>query len=69
MLKENPALAGELAAAKRQSRELARSPEAILDWFYRRTPYYDSRAGLYPVGIVDDASALEELRGALGAGR
>ena len=29
--------------------EFARDPAARLDWFYRRSPWYDARHALYPV--------------------
>jgi hypothetical protein len=64
MLAKDPSLAGELAAAKKKSLALAQSPEAILDWFYERTPYYDKNVGLYPVGRIEDDAVFEALLGA-----
>ncbi len=61
MLAENPALADELAAAKAADPEFAADPGAIRDWFYRRTPYYDSRYMVYPVGMVDEEGVSKEL--------
>jgi hypothetical protein len=66
MLAADPSLAGELAAAKKRSKALRTDPEAILEWFYERTPYYDRNADLYPIGLVDDVETLAELRAACG---
>lgn len=43
--------------------EFAGDPRAIREWFYRQTPYADARAGIYPVGLVDDPAAVDRLRG------
>jgi murein tripeptide amidase MpaA len=48
MLAENPALRAEFDKAL-EDPALANSPSARLDWFYRRTPFYDDRLHLYPV--------------------
>ena len=39
-----------------EDRDFAASPEARLGFFYRRSPWWDSRMGLYPVGRL---AALE----------
>lgn len=50
MLAENPALRAEFEKALQDDPKLASSRERRLDWFYRRTPYFDERWRLYPVG-------------------
>ncbi len=50
MLASNPALKAEFEAKLRTDRKFARDPDARLGWFYERTPYYDERFLLYPVG-------------------
>ena len=50
MLAEDPALAAEFEAKLARDAAFAADPRARLDFFYRRTPFYDERAGLYPVG-------------------
>ena len=50
MLAESPALRAEFEKALRDDPKLAASRERRLDWFYRRTPYFDERWRLYPVG-------------------
>ncbi|MFO7652550.1 MAG: M14 family metallopeptidase [Candidatus Krumholzibacteriia bacterium] len=44
--------------------EFAADPRAIREWFYRQTPYADQRAGLYPVGLVDDPEVVRALAAA-----
>lgn len=49
MLAESPALAKEFEGALAADPELAKSPGERLQWFYRRTPFFDERWRLYPV--------------------
>ncbi len=53
MMAENPDLAVELAERKAADPEFAGNPWAIRHWFYAKTPYYDQRVGIYPVGFLD----------------
>ncbi len=48
MLAESPALQKEFDAALRDP-AFAKDPEARLDFFYRRSPYWDRQLGRYPV--------------------
>ena len=50
MLAENPALRAEFNAKLAADPKFAADPDARLGWFYERTPYYDERFLLYPVG-------------------
>ena len=50
MLASNPALRKEFEAKLAADPKFAADPEARLGWFYERTPYYDERYLLYPVG-------------------
>ncbi len=50
MLAQDPALKAEFEARLAADPEFAKSPDARLEWFYQRTPYYDARYRLYPVG-------------------
>ena len=50
MLAENPALKAEFNAKLAADPKFAADPDARLGWFYERTPYYDERFLLYPVG-------------------
>jgi murein tripeptide amidase MpaA len=49
MLGEDPALAREFEDKLKSDDHFRNNPKARLQWFYQRTPFYDDRAGLYPV--------------------
>ena len=49
MLAESPELRREFEARLAADPKFAADPAARLDFFYRRTPFYDDRASLYPV--------------------
>jgi murein tripeptide amidase MpaA len=50
MLREDPKLRAEFQARLREDRDFRDDPRARLDFFYRRTPFFDERAMVYPVG-------------------
>ena len=50
MLAADPKLKAAFAAKLKADPKFAADPEARLGWFYQRTPYYDERYLLYPVG-------------------
>jgi murein tripeptide amidase MpaA len=50
MLTENASLRAEFEKAMREDPELAKSPQKRRDFFYARTPFFDDRWRLYPVG-------------------
>lgn len=56
MLGEDAALRAEFERALRDDAKLAASRGERLDWFYRRTPYFDDRWRLNPVGREVSAS-------------
>lgn len=66
LLAEHPEWAAELAARKAASSEFAADPWAIRTWFYEQTPWWDDRAGVYPVGCLDDRETVEKLARASG---
>jgi hypothetical protein len=51
MLANDPALRAEFEAKLAADPAFAADPDARLAWFYERSPYYDARYLLYPVGI------------------
>ncbi len=51
MLAGDPALKAEFEAKLRADEKFARDPTERLKWFYARSPFYDERYLLYPVGI------------------
>ena len=50
MMARDPALKAEFEAKLASDAAFAKDANARLEWFYRRTPYYDVRYLLYPVG-------------------
>ena len=50
MLASDPALKAEFEAKLAAEPKFAADPDGRLAWFYERTPYYDERYLLYPVG-------------------
>lgn len=42
--------------------EFAGNPQERLDWFYKRSPYWDSDVNLYPVGKLFDTGLLGEQK-------
>ena len=50
MLASDPALRKAFEAKLRKDKKFAADPDARLGWFYERTPYYDERYLLYPIG-------------------
>jgi murein tripeptide amidase MpaA len=64
MLAKDPALKVEFDARVRSDAVFAADPQARLEFFYRRSPWYaQQRVGLYPV-VGLDAAALAIARGA-----
>jgi hypothetical protein len=50
MLAEDPALAAEFEKKKKEDPAFVNDAGAVYQWFYSRSPYFDSRWLLYPVG-------------------
>lgn len=50
MLAEDPKLAAEFRDKIASDAAFRGDPRARLQWFYQRTPWYDERARLYPIG-------------------
>jgi hypothetical protein len=50
MLVKDPALRAEFEKKLADDKAFAGDPDARLNFFYDRSPYHDSRIGLYPVG-------------------
>ena len=51
MLTDDARLEAEFEARLADDPDFAADPTARMRWFYERTPYYDDRYWLYPVGI------------------
>jgi murein tripeptide amidase MpaA len=50
MLEESPELKAEFEKKKSEDTNFAKNSNAIFNWFYSKTKYYDDRYLLYPVG-------------------
>jgi hypothetical protein len=61
MLSENPKLKDEFEMKKQQDTIFAANPDVILNWFFSKTPYWDSRKDLYPVGKIMDRKTVNAL--------
>ncbi len=51
MLAKNDTLRVEFEQKLKDDVAFAKDPRARLEWFYEKTPYYDQRYRLYPVGV------------------
>ncbi len=63
MLIENPILRKEFETKKASDTTFAKSPQEILNWFYKQSPYADSRQRIYPVAKISDRKLLDALLG------
>ncbi len=61
MLANEPSLKQELETAIQNDPAMKDNPYAILNWFYERTPYYDQRHNIYPVGKISDPGVVKNL--------
>jgi hypothetical protein len=52
MMAKDPKLKEEFEARLASDHDFAASPSERLNFFYKRSPYWDSHLGLYPVGRV-----------------
>jgi hypothetical protein len=63
MLAKDPALKKEFEAKIAADSAFAKSPNARLNFFYQRSPYWDTAIGVYPVArVMGNAFKNEELR-------
>ncbi|MGD8453402.1 MAG: M14 family metallopeptidase [Phycisphaerae bacterium] len=62
MRAEDPALAAEFAERLATDEKFAADGSARLDFFYRRSPYWDERLNVYPIVRLPDREALARLR-------
>ncbi|MEO1369396.1 MAG: carboxypeptidase, partial [Acidobacteriota bacterium] len=63
MLAEDPSLAEAFEQALAEDPELVENPRARLQWFYRRTPFFDDRWRIYPVAREVAAREVEATAG------
>jgi hypothetical protein len=58
MMGDDPKLKGEFDQKVAGDPKFAASPQERLNWFLQRSPWWDQRIGLYPVGKVDSIREL-----------
>jgi murein tripeptide amidase MpaA len=61
LLANDPALKLEFERKKVSDPEFASDPDEMLNWFYSKTPWWDSHYCVYPVGRIVDRSVVDEL--------
>jgi len=62
MLQERPELKAEFDRKMAGDKDFAANQRDILNWFYARSPYWDQKKDVYPVGRVFDRRVVEGLR-------
>ena len=62
MLAKDPRLKEEFERRLAEDKEFAASPESRLAFFYRRSPWWDARLGLYPVGRLTSLEGIPLAR-------
>ncbi len=62
MLKEQPELLAEFEQWKADHPRMAQSQWLQLNWFYQRSPWWDKKLNVYPVGRIVDQKVVEDLR-------
>lgn len=62
LLASYPDLALEFEKKKIAEPEFAKNPDAILNWFYSKTPYWDQHVNVYPVGRLMDRKTMDSFR-------
>jgi hypothetical protein len=62
MLTENPDLKEEFEKKMQTEEGFRQSPQKILNWFYSKTPYWDQRMGIYPVGKIYESTTISTLK-------
>ena len=61
MIRENPGLLEELNLKKSRDTAFAKNSWEIVNWFYNKSPYADSRKGIYPIGKIFNEQTLKEI--------
>ncbi len=59
MLAEDPELKKEFEQMKTNNPDFANNFWAILNWFYSKTPYWDQKKNVYPVGKIYDREVIK----------
>ena len=61
MLKKDPQLKDEFERKKNADTIFAKNPNLIMNWFFSKTPYWDKKKDIYPIGKIYDRKLLNSL--------
>ncbi len=61
MLATDPDLKREFEIKKQQDADFGKKPYGILNWFYSKSPYWDDRLNVYPVGKIFVRTVVDSL--------
>jgi len=61
MVRDDPKLKEEFEQKMATDSAFAKNPSRILNWFFMKTPYFDQRKNIYPVGKVYDAAIVSDI--------
>ncbi|MBT7825792.1 MAG: hypothetical protein HN600_04295, partial [Bacteroidetes bacterium] len=62
MLESDPELKAEFEEKLKNDPDFANNQWTMLNWFYSKTAYWDSRINSYPVGRIMIKSELNKIR-------
>lgn len=62
MIDENPSLLTEFNEAKNQNPEYLSIPYNAVNWFYQKSPWYDTKHNLYPIKMIHSEKDFEKLK-------
>jgi hypothetical protein len=62
MMTEDPSLKVEFEKKKAEDTAFAKNADAILNWFYNKSPYRDPARDIYPVGKIFDRKVVDRLK-------
>jgi hypothetical protein len=62
MMKQNPFLKTEFEQKKISDKAFASDPDAMLNWFFSKSPYWDSHFDRYPIGRIVNKTDLDKLK-------
>lgn len=62
MIKKNPSLKAEFEKKKSTEKAFAENPDEMLNWFYSKSPYWDSHFNVYPIGRIMNQYELIRIK-------
>ncbi|MFO8235965.1 MAG: M14 family metallopeptidase [Bacteroidales bacterium] len=62
MLDTSEQIREEFERKKKEDKEFTNNPWAMLNWFYKKTPYWDEKKNVYPVGKITEQESVKVLQ-------